>query len=149
MADPVYHSGSDGLAFSTPKLGSAPTITELAVTGWDMDIDPDIKKYDNNKDGRFRQRGNQDCSGTLKLHYDSANQPHLTNTTGTLPSLRDGDWLNLQLNPDGTSVATNAFRLLAIVDHVKPSTEFTGTVDYECTYMLQSGTVLYPGDPAS
>lgn len=143
---PTYHSGSDGRAFVTPVAGSAPTQSEIAVTKWDLDIDGDVKKFDNNRDGRWRQGGNVDASGTLNLHWDSASRISAFNNTGTLPNIRHGTMLDLQLQEEGTTTAVNSWRLRAIVDKAKFSTDFDGEMDCEISWMLQSASVKYPGD---
>jgi len=141
MANPIYHSGSDGRAFVTPVGG---TLSELAVTKWDLEIDGDIKKFDNNKDGRWRQAGNVDASGNISLHWDSANRP-----SDTTPSIRHGSILDVELQEDGTDNVTDpthSFRLRIIIEKPKASSDFDGTIDYEASFMLQSGTIKYPGD---
>jgi len=143
---PTYHSGSDGRAFVTPLAGTAPTQSEIAVTKWDLEIDGDIKKFDNNKDGRWKQGGNVDASGNISLHWDSANRPSAFNATGTLPNIRHGSILDVQLQEDGTTTATDSWRLRIIIEKPKFSSDFEGTIDMEASFMLQSGGVKYPGD---
>lgn len=146
MPTPIYHSGSDGRAFVIPATGTAPAASELSVTKWDMEIDGDIKKFDNNKDGRWRQGGNVDASGSMTLHWDSANRPSAFNAAGTLPNIRHGSILDVQLSEDGTNTPLNSFRLRIIIEKPKASSDFEGILDFECSYMLQSGTIKYPGD---
>jgi hypothetical protein len=143
---PTFHSGSDGRAFDTPQSGSAPTSSEIQVNKWEITIDGDTKKFDNNRDGRWRQAGNVDVEGTLNLHWDSNSRISSFNTTGTLPDIRHGTILSLQLQEDGTTTAVNSFRFLAIVDKFKFSSDFDDELDCEVSVMLQSGTVKYPGD---
>lgn len=144
----TFHSGSDGRAFVTPTVGSAPTASEIAVTKWSLDIDGDVKKFDNNKDGRWRQGGNVDASGTLNLHWDSAARISTANGTGTLPNIRHGSIMDVQLQEEGTTTALNSWRLRIIVDKVKPSADFDGELDCEVSFMLQSTAagMKYPGD---
>jgi hypothetical protein len=142
MPTPIYHSGSDGRAFVTAPGGG--TASELSVTKWDMEIDGDIKKFDNNKDGRWRQGGTVDASGSMTLHWESANRPSAT----AGPNIRHGAIMDVQLREDGTDATdpTKSFRLRVIIEKPKASSDFEGILDYECSYMLQSGTVKYPGD---
>lgn len=129
MATPVYHNGIDGTAFSGA--------TQLAVKKWDMTVKGNVKDVSNSKDGRKRIAGVQDAEGSLMLHWDSANQP--TNTSA--PNLRGGSILTLKLVTDG---ATNGFELSAIIDEVHTSSDFDGTIDFDCKFFLESGFVTYP-----
>lgn len=146
-AAPVYHSGVDGRAFSTPPGGSTPI--ELAVTKWDITVKANNKDMSNALDKRYRIPGLADASGNLSMHFDSANSP-ADPTAMTGLNIRHGSVLALNLIPDGSTGAGSppmSFRLSAIVDEVKMSSEIEGTVDYDVQWSLQAGSTLkYPGD---
>lgn len=145
MADPVYHNGSDGKVYIKPSGASA--AFELDITKWDLTTSGNNKDVSGSKSGRKRIAGVPDATGTLTAHYDSANpQPDTTANTG--PNLRAGSVVLLEMVEDGgASGQTDSFRLSAIIDTVKASSEFDGTIDYEVTYSLEDGSTLkYPGD---
>jgi hypothetical protein len=81
------------------------------------------------------------------MHFDVANQ-QTDNSANTKPSIRVGTTLSLILAEDGgDATTTDAFRCDAIVDTVKPSMDFDGSLDFEVTWSLQKGSTLkYPGD---
>lgn len=146
---PVFHTGNDGRAFVTPTTGTTPTQSELAVNKWDMTLDGDVQEFSNNRDGRWRQAGNEDAKGSLSMFWDSANRASDSGTTtADKPDLRHGSILDLQLSEDGTATPENSWRLRAIISNVKASSDFSGTITYDCDWELQSGGILYPGDPA-
>ena len=143
MATPVYHNGSDGKVKVQPPGGSS--YIEMAVTKWDLTDKSNNKDVSNSKDGRKRIPGVPDASGNLSMHFDTANLPSDT-TTNTGPNIRRGSVLQLELIDDGGAGGVDSFRCSAIVDEVKASSEFDGTIDYDVSWSLESGAVKYPGD---
>jgi hypothetical protein len=144
MANPVYHAGNDGKAKVTPPGGTTPV--ELPVNKWDLTIKGNNKDVSNAKDGRKRIPGVEDADGNLSMHLDTAN-PQWDTTTTTGPSVRQGTVLALELIEDGGAGTTaDSFRLSAIVDDVKVTSAYEGTIDYDCKFSLESGTVKFPGD---
>lgn len=145
---PVFHSGSHGRVFVTPTTGTTPTQSELAVSKWDGTFDGDVQEFSNNRDGRWRQPGNEDAKGTATLFWDSGNRvSDIGDTTADKPDLRHGSILDAQFSEDGTSDTVNSWRLRIIINNVKPSSDFSGTISYDVDWALQSGGILYPGDP--
>ena len=148
LATPVFHSGSDGRMFVTPTTGSTPAQSELAVSKWEGTFDGDVQEFSNNRDGRWRQAGNEDAKGTATLFWDSANRASEVGTTiGDKPNIRHGSVLDAQFSEDGTDTSENSWRLRIIVNNVKASSDFSGTITYDIDWALQSGGILYPGDP--
>ena len=146
---PVYHSGSDGRVQVTPTVGTTPTASELAVSQWEGTFDADVQEFSNNRDGRWRQAGNEDAKGTATLFWDSANRAsEIGTTTADKPDVRHGSILDAQFQEDGTTTADNSWRLRIIVNNVKASSDFSGTITYDIDWALQSGGILYPGDTA-
>ncbi|WP_422928562.1 hypothetical protein [Singulisphaera sp. PoT] len=144
MATPEFHNGSDGRAFVKPP--GASTSIELEVHKWDLSIKSNSKDVSNAVSGRKRIAGVVDASGNVSMHWDSANEA-TDATTGTGPNVRAGSILLLELVPDGSPSGTSGFRLSVIVEEVKTSSDFEGTVDYEVSYNLEDGSSLkYPGD---
>jgi|GEM_PF-3291341 len=145
MATPEYHNGSDGKAYVKPAGAAA--FIELAVHKWDLTIKGNTKDVSNALSGRKRIGGVPDANGNVSLHWDSANAP-TDATTGTGPNIRANSILMLELVEDGgASGGTDSFRLTVIVEEVKPSSEFDGTIDYDVSYNLEDGSTLkYPGD---
>ena len=145
MADPVLHNGSDGRVFVKPIGGGA--FIEMDATKWSLKIKSNNKDVSGSKSGRKRIAGVPDADGSVDFFYDSANpQPDDTPSTG--PNIRAGSILQLELIEDGSDTGgTESFRLTAIVDEVDASSEFDGTIDYNCTFSLADGSTLkYPGD---
>jgi hypothetical protein len=148
--EPEFHNGYDGKALVTPGIPGG-TITdqfELPISRWDLRIQAHNREVSNNRDGRWRIPGLVDASGQATMHYDNANRPSdLAGGTPAGPNIRHGSILQLQLNPDGTNVVTNSFRLTVIIDEVRPTADFNGSLDYDFTYSLQRGAnIKYPGD---
>lgn len=145
MANEDYRNGADGRAFVTPPGGSTPI--ELDVNKWDMTITGNNKDVSGTRVGRFRIAGVPDASGSLSMHYDPANS-QVDNSANTKPNIRAGSVLSLVLVEDGgDATSDDAFRCDVIIDTIKPSGEFDGTLDFEATWSLQKGSTLkYPGD---
>lgn len=144
MSAENYHSGVDGHAYVTPSGDVTPI--ELAVHKWEAEISGNNQEVSNAKDGRKRIPGAPDAKGSASLHWDSGNQPSDTTPT-TGPSVRHSTILAMCLIPDGsTPTLTNGFRFSAIVDTVKITSEFQGTVDYDVTFSYAGGGIKYPGD---
>lgn len=144
MPAAVYHNGADGRAFSKP--GATGTHVEMAVTKWDLRITGNNQQVSNSKDGRKRIAGVADASGSLTLHYDSANQPH---DAVAGPGLKHGALVALELGTTAAAGTTplDCFRLNALIDEVSISSEFEGTIDASVTFSLETGSTLkYPGD---
>jgi hypothetical protein len=147
-----YHNGTDGKAWTTSVAQGAPATTtlglELAVTKWDARITSDVQDYSNVRDGRWRIPGNDDVEGTLTMHFDAAHRPtDATGGTGPHPNIRHGSILDVQLSVDGSDVRVNCFRYRIILNQVEYSSDWNGAIDFNCSYRLQSGPILYPGDP--
>lgn len=143
MATPELHNGADGKVFVTPPGGVSHI--EMDVTKWELNILSNNKDVSGSKSGRTRIPGVPDANGTLTMHLDTANLQCDTGTTK--PSIRHGTIIAVELVEDGGTGGTDAFRGSMIIDTVKASSEFDGTIDYECTYSLADGSTLkYPGD---
>jgi len=145
MAVPAYHNGSDGKCYVKPA--GASVAIELGVHKWDLSIKGNTKDVSNALVGRKRIGGVPDASGNVSLHWDSANAP-TDSTVGTGPNIRANSILQLELVEDGGAAGgTDSFRLSVIVEEVKPSSEFEGTIDYDVSFNLEDGSTLkYPGD---
>lgn len=144
MATPEYHNGADGKAYVKPSGG---TFIQLGVTNWELTINGNNKDVSNSLAGRKRIPGIPDANGTANLHYDTGNLP-VDETAATGLNLRPGSIVGLDLVQEGeASGGTGGFRLSAILDTCKVSSEFDGTIEYEVTFSLEDGSTLkYPGD---
>lgn len=144
MAAENYHSGVDGHAYVLPPGGASQI--ELAVHKWEAEISGNNQEVSNAKDGRKRIPGAPDAKGSASLHWDSGN-PVTDPTAGTGPNVRHSTILAMNLIPDGgVDTGTSGFRFNAIVDTVKITSEFQGTVDYDITFSYSGGGIKYPGD---
>lgn len=145
MAVPEFHNGADGKAYVKPAGGAS--FIEAGVTKWDLTITSNNQDVSNTLSGRKRIAGVPDASGTATLHYDTANNP-ADDTASTGLNLRHGSIFTGDFVQEGeASGGTGGFRGSFIVDSVKPTSEFEGTIDYEVAFSLEDGSTLkYPGD---
>jgi hypothetical protein len=145
MPDPVYLAGCDGKVYVKPAGWAA--ALEADVNRWAARVTSNNKDVSGTKSGRTRIKGCDDASGSIDLHYDSANLPS-DDTIDAGYSLRPGTILDIDLAPTGAAAAdTSNLRGTVIVDEANMTGEFDGIQEWNVTWSLQKGTSLkLPGD---
>lgn len=145
MAEPIYLVGCDGKVFVKPVGWTA--AIEADATRWAARVTSNNKDVSGTKSGRSRIKGCDDASGSVDMHFDSANLPS-DDTASTGLSLRPGTILALDLAPTGAAAAdTGNFRATVIIDEANMTGEFDGIQEWNATWSLQKGSSLkLPGD---